>query len=238
MFDNEKNRNVTLESKNYIKYLGVLIDKNRLLGNIEAITAKISKTIGLISKLRHSIPRHILLYIYQTLIHPHLNYGLAVWGQASKTSLNKILTLQKKVFRMMYVRDIREHAIPLFIDADILPVTFMYYKSVGRLMHDINNNHSPPNLLNSFEKTSIIHSYNTRSSTSGNFHVKSSKLEIPNSLSRFGVKLWNEIPCHIRDLLKKEFTKVLHVLLSDILKRENDYIEMPLLIKKVGSTVK
>ena len=28
MFDNEKNGNVTLESKNYIKYLGVLVDKN------------------------------------------------------------------------------------------------------------------------------------------------------------------------------------------------------------------
>ena len=132
---------------------------------------------------------------------------------------------------MMYFRDIREHAIPLFIDADTLPVTFTYYKSVARLMHDINNNHSPPNLLNSFEQTSTIHLYNTRSSNSGNFHVKSSKLEIhKNSLSRFGVKLWNEIPCHVRDLPKKEFTKVLHGLLSDILKRENDRIETPLLI--------
>ena len=90
MFDNEKNRNVTLESKNYIKYLGVLIDKNLTWKyHINAVTAKISKTIGLISKLHHFIPRHILLYIYQTLIHPHLNYGLAVWGQASNTSLNK-----------------------------------------------------------------------------------------------------------------------------------------------------
>ena len=158
---------------------------------------------------------------------------LAVWGQASKTSLNKIVILQKKVLRMMYFMDIREHAIPLFIDADILPVTFMYYKSIARLMHDINNNHSPPNLLNLFEKTSTIHSYNTRSSTSGNFHVKSSKLKIQkNSLSRFGVKLWNEIPCHIRDLPKKEFTKVLHGVLSDILIRENYYIETPLIIKK------
>ena len=73
----------------------------------------------------------------------------------------------------MYFMDVREHAIPLFVDADILPVTFMYYKAVASLMHDIKNNNSLPNLLNLFGKTSTIHSCITRSSTSGNFHVKS-----------------------------------------------------------------
>ena len=80
MFDNEKNGNVTLKSKNYFKNIGVLADKNLTWKyHIDAITAKINKTIGLISNLRHSIPRHVLLYIYQTLIYPHLNYGLAAW---------------------------------------------------------------------------------------------------------------------------------------------------------------
>ena len=59
----------------------------------------------------------------------------------------------------MYFTDIREHAIPLFLDADILPVSFMYYKTVASLMHDINSNNSPTNLSNLFEKTSTIHSY-------------------------------------------------------------------------------
>ena len=187
MFDNEKNGDVTQESKNYIKYIGVLAHKNLTWKyHIDAITAKISKPIGLISKLRHSIPRHILLYIYQTLIYPHLNYGLAAWGEASKTSLNKTLILQKKVLRKMYFTNIREHSIPLFIDADISPVSFMYYKTAASLMHDISSNNSPTILFNLFEKTSTIHSYHTRSSTSSNFHVKSSKLEIhKNSLSRF-----------------------------------------------------
>ena len=140
---------------------------------------------------------------------------------------------------MMYFTDIREHAIPLFIDADILPVSFMYYKTVASLMHDINSNNSPTNFFNSFEKTSTIHSYHTRSSTSGNFHVKSSKLEKhKNSLPRFGVKLWNEIPCDIRDLPKNKFMKVLHRLLSDILKREDDFIETSLIVEKVRLTVK
>ena len=40
----------------------------------------------------------------------------------------------------MYFTDILEPAIPLFIDADILPVSFMYYKTVASLMHHINSN--------------------------------------------------------------------------------------------------
>ena len=79
-------------------------------------------------------------------------------------------------------------------------------------------------------KISTIHSYNTRSHTSGNFHVKSSKLEIhKNAFYRFGVKLLNEVPCHIRDHPKREFMKVPHGFLSDILKKENDYNEKPLI---------
>ena len=46
-------------AQEYLKYLGVLVDKNLTWKyHIDAIAAKISKTIGLIS---NSIPRQILL---------------------------------------------------------------------------------------------------------------------------------------------------------------------------------
>ena len=55
------------------------------------------------------------------------------------------------------------------------------------------------------------------------------------SFSRFGAKLWNEIPCHIRHLPKNKFKKTLRKLLSDILNSGDDYIDTPTLIKKVQS---
>ena len=62
MFDNEKNGNVTLESKNYIKYLGVLVDKNLTWKyHIDAITAKISKTIGPFQNL--GTPSYTVIYL-------------------------------------------------------------------------------------------------------------------------------------------------------------------------------
>lgn len=90
MFDNDKDKYTCLESKVYVKYLGVLIDQNLSWKyHIDSIVTKISKNIRLIAKLRHFVPQLVLLNIYKSLIHPYLTYGLAAWGQACKTYLNK-----------------------------------------------------------------------------------------------------------------------------------------------------
>ena len=82
-------------------------------------------------------------------------------------------------------------------------------------------------MLNLCQKTSNIHSFNTRSSTSGKFYVKSSRLEIQNnSFSRLGVKLWNKIPHYITNIPKKAFKRVLRKLLFDILEKEDDFIQI------------
>ena len=95
-------------------------------------------------------------------------------------------------------------------------------------MHDINNDKAQANMLNLFQKTSNIHSYNTRSSSSGKFYVKNLRLEIQNnSFSRFGVKLWNKIPSYISDLPKKVFKRALHKLLFDILEKEDIIFKSP-----------
>ena len=107
---------MNLEYKTIIKYLGILIDKNLTWKHhIDAISTKISKGIGLIAKIHHFVRRNILINVYQSLIHPYLTYGIAVWGQACKTYLDKILVLQKRVMRM-YFSDRYDHAIPLFLD--------------------------------------------------------------------------------------------------------------------------
>ena len=136
---------------------------------------------------------------------------------------------------MLYFADWHDHAIPLFLEANVLPITFLYYESVSALMHDTNNNKAPVNMSILFQKTSNIHSYNTRSSMSGKFYVKSSRLEIQNnSFSRLGVKLWNKIPSYITSLPKKAFKRILRKLLFDVLEMEDDYIEISLMIKKLG----
>ena len=131
MFDNEHKTLKSLERKNFFKYLGVLIDNNlSWKHHIDYIALKISKTIGIISRLRHFIPTSILLDIYRSLIQPYISYGLSVWGQTTKTNLKRILILQKRALRLIFFANKREHAIPLFVRANIHPVDMLYYKSM------------------------------------------------------------------------------------------------------------
>ena len=144
------------------------------------------------------------------------------------------------ILRVVHFADRRDHAIPFFVDANILPLSFLYYEYVSNrercsnLMHEINDNNARLNILKLFQKTSSIQTYNTRSYISGNFYVQITRLEIhKRSFSRFGVKLWNEIPCSLRNLPKKEFKREIRRILLDILGKEHDHIETPISVQIV-----
>ena len=126
-------------------------------------------------------------------------------GSDKPVNWSDILVLQKRVLRFIHFLDKREHAIPFFVATNILPVNILFYENVLTLMHDVKNRAAPVNILNLFQNTSDIHSYNTRSSKSNNFYIKQSKLEIQRkSFSYVGAKWWNEVPSCIRELPKKK----------------------------------
>ena len=80
-----------IEQKEYIKYLGVLIDaKLTFKQHISAVSKKISRTIGLMYKLRHYVTKKILVMLYYSLMYPFLIYAVPVWGNTNVTYLNSI----------------------------------------------------------------------------------------------------------------------------------------------------
>ena len=90
MFDNHSNNLINIECKEFIKYLGVIVDGNLTWKyHIDNIASKISKTIGITTRLRYFVPLSTLQNIYRCLILPYITYGIAVWGQAAKKYLNK-----------------------------------------------------------------------------------------------------------------------------------------------------
>ena len=74
ILDSETNKRVSLEQKSYVKYLGVLIDENLpWKSHVDSVIIKISKTIGMIAKVRYIVPSTVLINIYNSLSAYHLN---------------------------------------------------------------------------------------------------------------------------------------------------------------------
>ena len=98
ILDSVTNTYANLEMKDYVhvKYLGLMIDSNiSWKFHIESICHKISKSIGIIAKIRHYVLRHVLLSEYNSLIVSYLTYGICAWGNCALTFQRKIVTLQQ-----------------------------------------------------------------------------------------------------------------------------------------------
>ena len=149
----------TLEKKDFVKYLGVLIDYELYWKNhINLICLKISRTVGILAKLRHSIALRPLLNILQALIDPYLYYGICAWGSAPNTNY-------------------KQHAVPFFLKSKVFPLSFIYFDRLCSIKWDVANNSAPENIKRAFTRISEVHSYPTRSSLNDDFYAKHSRLE-------------------------------------------------------------
>ena len=64
-----KINNTSVEIVGKFKFLGIFIDKQlKWSTHIELLANKISKYIGVINRLKHTLPPKILLILYNTLI--------------------------------------------------------------------------------------------------------------------------------------------------------------------------
>ena len=89
---------VNIQEVSTVKYLGVTFDSNLTWKNhVNELCLKLSKTVGIFSKLRYYVNVDILIMLYYSLIYPFLTYGIHVWGLTYPTYLKSVTTLQKRV---------------------------------------------------------------------------------------------------------------------------------------------
>ena len=70
-----------IKQVDFAKYLGVIFDSNLTWKNhINEFCLKLSKTVGILSKVRYFVNRDILVMLYYSLIYPFLAYGVYVWS--------------------------------------------------------------------------------------------------------------------------------------------------------------
>ena len=216
-----------LAQKDHVKYLGILMDQHLSWKyQISHISKKVSRGVGILSKLRHFLDSKLLRNIYYCLVYSYLNYGVLAWGSACPTVTNILLTLQKKAVRILtgnqYFQIYGEppgplpSSNPLFSKLKLLKFDDIYKLNISKFVYSTLCDLSPKVFSEWFTYISDVHPHSTRSSTSicnvdffdVGTEVKTYTLFVPKSrLANYGDKLikvygpllWNSIPEIIQD---------------------------------------
>ena len=80
--------NKLLKQDSHIKYLGIIFDSHlNWKKHIHELGKKISKSVGILSKIRHFVSIDILIQLYYCFVYSLITYGILVWGNTYETSL-------------------------------------------------------------------------------------------------------------------------------------------------------
>ena len=177
--------------QNSTKFLGVFIDnKLSYQSHINHLLTKLSKTIGILFKIRNSAPRSIKILIYNCLFYPYLIYAILIWGKTSNIHLDKILLLQKKAVRIISSADYLAHTDPLFKQNKILKIHDLFTFYGGIFAFKQNQNSNLPARQHSHDtrgRNQALPAFNRLHSTQ-------------RSLSYVIPSIWNSIPNNIKDV--------------------------------------
>ena len=85
-----------MEPSNHVKYLGLHLDLS-WNDHINQLSKKLSRSNGILSKLRHVVPQKTIISVYYALFYLHLLYGCPVWSLATENMLIPLLSYRKSV---------------------------------------------------------------------------------------------------------------------------------------------
>ena len=183
------------------KYLGVFIDENlNWKAHISYICEKLTKVCGIFAKLRHCVGFDILKMVYHALVASHLNYCNLIWGNATESALEPLITLQNRIVKIMTFAPFGSHNVKqIYDELELLNLNQVHKLSKAKFVYKHKNGMLPCNFDNFLSSTESLHSHNLRSSANGNYRQVWGRTNQGCKMIQFdGAKLWNSIPVNIR----------------------------------------
>lgn len=121
-----------LNQTEHAKHLGLTIDSDLSWSlHVDTVCSKLSSGVYVIKRLKSiTEDQSILRTAYFALAESHLRYGLVLWGNSSKTNLQRVLVHQKKIIRAMLGLGPQESCRGAFTNLKILTVVALYILEV------------------------------------------------------------------------------------------------------------
>ena len=103
----------------------------------------ISENNGVLSRVKKLLPTSSLRLLYNSLILPHLQYGLSAWGGCSGQNKKRIINIQKRAIRTICKSYFSSHTEPRMKALCLLKLEDLYKQQCATLVHDIINKRAP-----------------------------------------------------------------------------------------------
>ena len=159
--------------------------------HINTVKEKVSKLVGLFFRLKKMFPLEILNKLYYSLIYPHLNYCILAWGSAKPTFLYPLITLQKRITRILTDSSYYAHSDPLFSQLKMMKIKDLFLYHCQIFMYKTIKLDKYPNLRETINAMQSGHSYNMRHSNLITPYCRSDVCK--QSLLYQGIKAWNQL---------------------------------------------
>ena len=188
-----------IKAENCVKYLGILIDSNlNFRFHLEKIENKLSKSLGILYKLKPILPQNTLLKLYYSMVHSHLLHGLVVWGSTFTSYLQKLNSIQNKAVKLIGGGNYLDRATPYYSKLNILKLPDLNNLETAKFVYRFMHNTLPQSFSDIFVKASEI---SGRTRSSGNRHSlyipRYNTNRLQRSIKYQGVKIWNSISLKI-----------------------------------------
>jgi hypothetical protein len=176
------------------KTLGIVIDEKLLWQKqIDEITTKVSRGIGMIRRMKTYVPEETLKTVYSALIKPHFDYCNLVWDNCSKYLLEKLQKLQNRAARVITGKSYEIRSSEILKNLGWQPLLNQRKAKRAIFMYKIRDNDLPECLASMFN-ISNNQNYNLRSNELDFSIPKPNTNYLKKSFSYSGAALWNDLP--------------------------------------------
>lgn len=162
-------------------------------------TYVLSKTVGILSKVRHFVNKEIVVMLCYSLIYPFLTYGVHVWGLTFPSFVTQLFIIQNKAIRIISFSEPKSHSEPVFKSLSLLKLNDVIELQILSFFYQWSHRLLPPCFNKYFKFTSSVHSYSKKQSCNRNLYVASVNTTQYGlrSLKFTGPHLWNSLPTSI-----------------------------------------
>ena len=187
--------NSRLAEVNEFKLLGVTFSKDLSFDlHIDAISRKVTKLSGFITRCTRNMSPFALLNLYKALILPHILYCVCVWAPSQRNHLDRMEKVQRKLTRTLFYKQWpnavdRPPYYERLLDLDLVKIEDVLKIQRLVLGFKILNDLTPTSFGSFIQPSKLVDSRLLHQSSRTSSFFNSMFISLP--------RLWDEIPSHL-----------------------------------------